>query len=74
MKKKLNEDFASYKEFWDIFGQVFKEGLCEGGIDKEKILSLCLFKSALSDEEITLDQYIQNAKAKQKQNDIGFQI
>jgi molecular chaperone HtpG len=67
MKKKLNEDFASYKEFWDIFGQVFKEGLCEGGIDKEKILSLCLFKSALSDEEITLDQYIQNAKAKQKQ-------
>jgi molecular chaperone HtpG len=66
LKKKLEDDFTSYLEFWNNFGAVIKEGLCEGLENKENILEICLFRSALTGEMITLKKYIDNYKADQE--------
>lgn len=66
LKKKLADDPSDYKKFWQDFGQVLKEGLCEASDFREKILEVCLFKSALTGEQITLDQYIAKMHPKQK--------
>ena len=58
--KKLTSDKDSYLKFWENFGAVFKEGLCEASIDQEKILNLCLFKSSKLGKLITLQEYVDN--------------
>jgi molecular chaperone HtpG len=65
LKKKLNEDRTSYEEFWNNFGPVLKEGLCEGLDDKSELLSICLFRSVLSNKLITLDEYVEKMKSDQ---------
>lgn len=66
LEKKKNNAFEEYSNFWDNFGPVLKEGLCEAmDVDKEKLLSLCLFRS--SDPAIgltTVDDYLERAKEK----------
>jgi molecular chaperone HtpG len=63
--KKLAEDRDSYISFWNNFGAVLKEGLCEGGLNGDKILDICLFKSSKLDKLITLDEYVKNMKSGQ---------
>ncbi|NRA73911.1 MAG: molecular chaperone HtpG [Rickettsiales bacterium] len=58
--KKLTGDKDSYLKFWENFGAVFKEGLCEASTDQEKILNLCLFKSSKLGKLITLQEYVDN--------------
>jgi molecular chaperone HtpG len=66
LKKKKEEVRSEYETFWQNFGSVMKEGLCEGLADPEKLLELCLFESALQNKKITLDEYIASMKGDQK--------
>lgn len=67
LKKKMTNDIESYLNFWHNFGAVLKEGLCEAFEDKDKMLEVCLFKSALHDKLISLDDYISAMKEGQKE-------
>jgi len=65
-KKKKDDEFEGYLEFWNNFGGVLKEGLCEVTSDHEKLLEVCVFKSALHDKMISLDQYLENCTGEDK--------
>ncbi len=66
LKKKANDNEEKYLEFWNNFGAVLKEGLCESSEFREKILEICRFYSSKSpDKYITLDQYLERAKPNQ---------
>ncbi len=66
LKKKANENEEKYLEFWNNFGAVLKEGLCESSEFREKILEICRFYSSKSpDKFITLAQYLERAKSNQ---------
>ena len=68
LKTKLEKEPEAYNNFWNNFGAVIKEGLCESIPleEKEKLLEICLFRSALNDKLISLDQYIANMKEGQE--------
>ncbi|MBT4879270.1 MAG: molecular chaperone HtpG [Alphaproteobacteria bacterium] len=67
LAKKLKKSRESYEKFWENFGSVLKEGLCEYSADKDKIFDLCLFKTSKSgDKYISLDDYIANMQKDQK--------
>ncbi len=64
--KKKDEDRETYEDFWDNFGAAFKEGLCEAMTDHEKMLEVSIFRSALHNKMISMDEYIANCKPDQK--------
>ncbi|MGC0371520.1 MAG: hypothetical protein DGJ47_000209 [Rickettsiaceae bacterium] len=66
LKKQKENDFENYLKFWNNFGGVLKEGLCEVTSEHEKLLEVCVFKSALHDKMISLDEYIANCKEENK--------
>ncbi|PZP84008.1 MAG: molecular chaperone HtpG, partial [Azospirillum brasilense] len=45
LKKRAEKEPESYAAFWDNFGAVLKEGLCEANTPREKILEACRFYS-----------------------------
>ncbi len=61
LKNKAKNDKKEYKDFWNIFGEVMKEGLCEGALEeKDQLLEVCRFYSTKSgDDFIGLDEYIE---------------
>jgi molecular chaperone HtpG len=66
LKKKANENEEEYLKFWNNFGAVLKEGLCESSEFREKILEICRFNSSKSpDKLISMAQYLERAKAGQ---------
>jgi molecular chaperone HtpG len=66
LKKKANDNEEKYLEFWNNFGAVLKEGLCESSEFREKILEICRFYSSKSpDKYITLAQYLERSKPNQ---------
>lgn len=66
LKAKLKKDPEAYLEFWNNFGAVLKEGLCEYTTDKEKLLDLCLFRTSKSgDKSISLKEYVDNMQKDQ---------
>ena len=62
LKKKYDSEPIEYKKFWDNFGEVIKEGLCEHTFeDKEQLLDVCIFHSINNEDGlISLDTYITN--------------
>jgi len=71
LEKKSKKDEEKYLSFWNNFGAVFKEGLCESHEFKDKILNLSRFYSLNSpDKLISLKQYLE--KAKENQDKIYF--
>ena len=67
LAKKLKKSRESYEKFWNNFGAVLKEALCEYSVDKDKIFDLCLFKTSKSaGKYITLSEYIENMQKDQK--------
>lgn len=66
LKKKKEESEEDYLKFWSNFGRVLKEGLCEHTSDHEKILEISMFRSAIHNKLISLDEYINNFKEGQK--------
>lgn len=62
LKKKAEKQHEEYVNFWNNFGPVLKEGLCES-IDahRETLLELCRFETSTSEGKlISLDTYIEN--------------
>ncbi len=60
LKKKKDKDIEAYMGFWDQFGLVLKEGLYEDMDNRDKLLDLCLFRSASSGQLISLADYLSN--------------
>jgi len=66
LKKKKDENLEEYLAFWSNFGAVLKEGLCEVTSDHEKLLEVCVFRSALHDKMISFDEYLANCQGEEK--------
>lgn len=66
LKKKKDENLDEYLGFWNNFGGVLKEGLCEVTSDHEKLLEVCVFRSALHDKMISFDEYLENCQGEDK--------
>jgi molecular chaperone HtpG len=64
--KKKESARDEYLLFWNNFGGVLKEGLCELASDHEKLLEVCVFRSAIHNKMITLDEYLANCKEENK--------
>ena len=60
LKKKAANEPEEYAKFWNMFGEVLKEGLCEPALqEKDQLLDLCRFHSINNDGKlISLDDYI----------------
>jgi molecular chaperone HtpG len=66
--KKRSEDkdqIEAYERFWTNFGAVFKEGLYEDAVNKEKIMPLVRFYSSEKEGFISLDDYLSAKKKDQ---------
>jgi molecular chaperone HtpG len=67
LKKRADKDTKDYESFWNNFGAVLKEGLCETIAPKQDILEVCRFHSTDPQESVTgLDAYISRMKPGQK--------
>ncbi len=62
LKKTAEKEPNDFIKFWNNFGEVMKEGLCEHGLgEKEELLEVCRFYTTKSDDDmISIDQYIDN--------------
>jgi len=59
LKTQSTTDAKSYNDFWNNFGEVMKEGLCEGAMeDKEQLLEVCRFNTTSSGELTSIEDYI----------------
>jgi molecular chaperone HtpG len=68
LTKLKEKSFNKYKEFWNEYGLVLKEGPAEDFDNKELIASLILFNSSNHtdmDNLISLDEYIEKMQPKQ---------
>lgn len=66
LKKKANENEEEYLKFWENFGAVLKEGLCESSEFREKIFEVSRFYSSKSpDKLISLAEYLDRVKVGQ---------
>ncbi len=66
LKKKAAESEEDYLKFWNNFGAVLKEGLCESSEFREKIFEICRFYSSKSPEKlISLADYLDRVKSGQ---------
>ncbi|HOB16394.1 MAG TPA: molecular chaperone HtpG [Defluviitoga sp.] len=65
LKSKLENERQKYQEFWKEFGPVMKAGLYQNIHEKSKIQDLLLFESSVSQDMITLKEYVQRMKAEQ---------
>ena len=45
LEEWLEKDREGYETFWEAFGSVLKEGLCQPNEEKERLARLCLFRS-----------------------------
>lgn len=67
LKKRADKDIEDYAGFWQHFGPVLKEGLCEANTPREKIFEASRFYSTHSpDALISLDSYISRMKEGQE--------
>lgn len=72
LKKKAEKKPEEYQTFWENFGAVLKEGLCEAVPDsRDLLLEACRFNSTESDSALTsFDEYI--SRMKEGQDTIYF--
>lgn len=66
LKKKAKDDIEAYTAFWENFGPVLKEGLCDSFESRDKILEVARFHSTAKDGLHSLDDYIERMKDDQK--------
>ena len=62
LKKKAKKEPEEYNKFWNNFGPVLKEGLCETLDSKDPLLELCRFYSSQGEELTSLENYLSRAK------------
>lgn len=71
LKKKSEESEEEYIKFWNNFGAVLKEGLCESTEFREEILEICRFHTSKSGEKlVSISEYL--ARMKDGQDKIYF--
>jgi len=63
---KLEKQKDEYIKFWNNFGAVVKEGLCDGLEPRDEILEACLFQTSKSEELVSLKEYKARMKEGQK--------
>jgi len=66
LKKKAEKATDEYKEFWDNFGAVVKEGIYEDFENREKLLEIARFRTTVADEIISLADYTGRMKKGQE--------
>lgn len=66
LKNKAESDKEGFTSFWNEFGAVLKEGLCEGLEARDELLEVCRFKSSTRDGLISLQEYVDNMKEGQE--------
>ena len=67
LKDMLDNDFETYKKFFDVFGAQIKYGAYNMyGMNKDKLKDLIIFYSQNNKDMITLDNYVHNMKKDQK--------
>ncbi len=66
LKKISDEKKEKYNKFWENFGPVLKEGLCEGFANREDLLFLARFRTTKSEDLTSFDDYISRMKEGQK--------
>jgi molecular chaperone HtpG len=66
LKKKADKSPEDYLTFWNMFGAVLKEGLCEIDAPKDKILDVCRFISSETGQATSLTDYISRKKDAQE--------
>ncbi|MBO4956397.1 MAG: molecular chaperone HtpG [Rickettsiales bacterium] len=67
LEKKDQKEPEEYLKFWENFGPVMKEGLCEHNVNNDDLLDICKFyTSKAKDKPISLKTYIDRMKAEQK--------
>lgn len=54
---KLKNEREEYLKFWNNYGAVLKEGLCDGIEPRDEILNACLFATDKSEQPISLKEY-----------------
>jgi molecular chaperone HtpG len=59
LSKKASKQEDAYHHFWDLFGAVLKEGLCESDSPKEKILDVCRFATTHGEKLTSLKAYLE---------------
>ena len=68
LNKKDENEPEEYLKFWDNFGAVIKEGLCEHNVNNDDLLDICKFYSSKSkDKPESLKTYVENMKPDQKE-------
>lgn len=67
LEKKDQKEPEEYLKFWENFGPVMKEGLCEHNVNNDDLLDICKFyTSKAKDKPISLKTYIDRMKVEQK--------
>ena len=69
LKKLADKEPDKYKQFWQTFGRVMKEGVIDVHDKREELAKLFRFKSThedTEDETVSLDDYISRMKEGQK--------
>jgi molecular chaperone HtpG len=67
LKKRAEKDMTDYAVFWENFGGVLKEGLCESMAPRDKILECCAFYTRSSREKLmTIAEYKANMREGQE--------
>lgn len=63
LQKKDENEPEEYLKFWNNFGSVIKEGLCENNVNNDDLLNICKFYTSKSlDKPISLKEYIDRMK------------
>lgn len=63
--KMAGSEAEKYREFWDQFGIILKEGLTEDFEHQKELAELLRFNSTASGEKITLKEYVGRMKSEQ---------
>jgi molecular chaperone HtpG len=70
LAKMATSNRAEYLKFWNTYGPVLKEGLCDGVEPRDEILEACLFQTSRSEELTSLKEYKERMK-QPSENDGG---
>ncbi|HDQ92720.1 MAG TPA: molecular chaperone HtpG [Synergistetes bacterium] len=58
LSSMLSAERSAYRDFWEEFGKVLKEGLFSDSRNREKILEISLFETTTAEEPSTIDEYV----------------
>ena len=69
LKRLADKDLEKFNNFWDEFGNVFKEGLAEDTPNREKIAKLLRFAStadSATEQRVSLEDYVSRMQEDQE--------